>query len=187
MVLAVLTAALAVYSYFEIQTGLPLLTARIPTHSGATAPVSQVLSIEVYFCFILQLLLAVAFWCAAYVAADKIHLGSWSLGRYTPQQQVRILPALRELLGVLALLESVYFAARINMGIREASAHGRLLPPDWMRHLIWTDVEWLAALMILGGIIIYIYLGKFDEVAGEENNASTSAGSGSSKSSGTVN
>ena len=166
IVLAVLTIALAFYSYFEIQSGLPLLTARIPTHSGSTAPVSHVLSIEVYFCLILQLILAVVIWSAPYVAAGRIHFGSWCLGRYTPQQQVRILPSLRELMGVLALLESSYFAARIYMAIHEAGSHGPLLPSDWMKSLIWTDLKWLTAVMVLGGIIIYIYIGKFDEAAG---------------------
>lgn len=168
LVLVALTAAVAVYSYFDIKTGLPLLTAQIRTHSGSTAPVGQVLSTELYFCLFLQLFLTALLLGAPYVAADKIHFGSWRLNRYTPEQRDRILPSLHELMALLALLVSFYFAARINLGIHEARSHGPLLPADWLKNLIWTDVEWLAALAAACGIIIYLYVAKFDELAGEE-------------------
>jgi hypothetical protein len=58
LVLAVLTAALAVYSYFEIKTSLPLLTAQIMTHRGATAPVSHVLSLGLHITWFLQVFIA---------------------------------------------------------------------------------------------------------------------------------
>jgi len=166
-VLAVLTVAQAVYSYFEIKTSLPLLTAGIPTHAG-TAPVSQVLSTELYFCLFLQLLLSALLIGASYVAADGIHFGTWRLSRYTPEQRERILPSLRELMALLAAPVSFYFAARINLGISEARSHGPLLPADWLKQLMLTHLEWLVALGIICGLIIYLYMAKFEEIAGEE-------------------
>ena len=167
LVLAASTVALAIYSYFEIKTSLPLLTARIPTHAG-TAPVSQALSTELYFCLFLQLLLSALLIGAPYVAADSIHFGRWRLSRYTPEQRERILPSLRELMALHAALVSCYFAARINLGINEARSHGPLLPADWLKQLMLTHLEWLVAVGVICGLIIYLYMAKFEEIAGEE-------------------
>jgi len=168
LVLAVLTAALAVYSYVEIRTGLPLLTAQIVTHKGAIVPVSQVLSGELYITWFLQLFLAALLLGAPYIAPRTIHFGSWRLSRYSPAQQERVLPLVRELTGILALLVSCYFSARICLEIREARAHGPRLPADWLKNVDRTELEWLAALMVICGISIYLYIAKFDEAAGEE-------------------
>jgi len=168
LILAVLTVALAVYSYVEIKTGLPLLTARIPTHSGMTAPVGEVLSTGLYITWFLQLILAALLLGAPYVAADKIHFGSWRLGRYTPEQQDRILPSLRELTGLLALLLSFYFSSRIYLEIHDASSRSPLLPADWLRNVDRTEWELLAALTVVCGIIIYLYVAKFDELADQD-------------------
>lgn len=51
LVTAALTVALAVYSYLEIKTSLPLLTARVLAHSGSTVPVGQMISLELSFFF----------------------------------------------------------------------------------------------------------------------------------------
>lgn len=167
-VLALLTVALAVYSFVEIRIGLPLLTARIPTHSGTTAPVGEVLGTGLYITWFLQLILAALLLGAPYFAADKIHFGSWRLGRYTPEQQDRILPSLRELTGLLALVSSFYFSSRIYLEIHEASSHGPLLSADWLRNVDRTEWELLAALVVVCGIIIYLYVAKFDELAGQD-------------------
>jgi hypothetical protein len=163
-----LTVALAIYSYFEIKTGLPLLTAHIRTHSGSSAPVGELLSAGLYISWFLQLLLAALLIGAPYVAPQSIHLGAWRLGRHAPDQQVRILPLVRELTALLALLTSSYFAARIHLEIHSAQSHGPQLPADWLKTVDVMELEWLAALVVIGGIIIYLYLAKFEEIAGEE-------------------
>ena len=167
-VLAVLTAALAVYSYFEIKTGLPLLSAQVMTHRGATAPVSHVLSLGLYITWFLQLFLAAFLLAAPYIAPQSIHFGSWRLSRYSPAQQQRILPLVRELAGILALLTSSYFSARIYFEIHDAAAHGPLLPGDWIKNVDRTELAWLLALLVICGIIIYLYIAKFDDAAGED-------------------
>lgn len=167
LILATLTVALAVYSYVEIRIGLASLTARISTHSGSTAPVGEVLSTGLYITWFLQLILAAVLLGAPYFAADKIHLGSWRLDRYTPEQQHRILPSLRELMGLLAFLFSLYFSSRIYLEIHEASSHGPLLPADWLRNVDRTEWELLAALAVICGIIIYLYVAEFDEQTGD--------------------
>jgi hypothetical protein len=58
LVLAVLTAALAVYSYFEIGTSLPSLSAQVMTRRGATVPVSQVLSLGLHITWFLLVFIA---------------------------------------------------------------------------------------------------------------------------------
>jgi len=168
LLLVVLTAALAVYSYFEIQTGLPLLTAHITTHRGATVPVSQVLSLGLYISWFLQVFLAAFLLAAPYLAPQTIHFGSWRLSRYSPAQQQRLLPLVRELSGLLALLVSGYFSARIYLEIHDAAAHGPVLPADWLKNLDRTEIEWLAALMVICGIVIYLYVAKFDDAAAGE-------------------
>jgi hypothetical protein len=168
LVLAVLTAALAVYSYFEIQTGLPLLTAHIATHRGATVPVSQVLSLGVHISWFLQVFLAALLLGAPYLAPQYIHFGSWRLGRYSPAQQQRVLPLMRELTGLLALLVSCYFSARIYLEIHDADAHGPMLPADWLKNVDRQELEWLLALMVICGIVIYLYIAKFDDAANTE-------------------
>jgi len=168
LVLTLLTAALAVYSYFEIKTGLPLLTAQIVTHRGATAPVGEVLSTGLYVTWFLQLFIAALLLGAPYLAPETVHFGSWCLSRYSPGQQQRILPKVRELTGVLAFLVSSYFAARINLELHEARAHGALLPADWLKNVDRMEMEWLVGLLVICGIIIYLYVAKFDEAAREE-------------------
>jgi hypothetical protein len=165
LVLAVLTAALAAYSYFEIKTGLPLLTAHITTHGGATVPVSHVLSLGVHISLFLQVLLAAVLLSAPYIAPQSIHFGSWRLSRYWPAQQQRVLPLVQELTGLLALLVSCYFSARIYLEIHDADAHGPTLPADWLKNIDQMEIEWLAALMVICGIIIYIYVAKIDDAA----------------------
>jgi hypothetical protein len=166
--MALLTLALAVYSYFEIRTSLPLLTTRIATHAGATAPVVPILSTDLHLCFFLQLLFIAILLGAPYVAPENIHFGTWHLGRYAPEQRYRILPSLRVLMGLLALLSSFYFSARIHFVIQEASSHGPLLPADWLKSVIRTELEGLASLMLVCGLIIYGFIGKFEKMAGKE-------------------
>jgi len=168
LVLAMLTAALAVYSYFEIETSLPLLTAQVMTRRGATVPASHVLSLGLHITWFLQLLVGAVLLGAPYVAPRAIHFGSWCVSRYSPAQQERILPLLRELTGILAFLVSFYFAGRIYFEIHDAGAHGPVLPADWIKNVDRTELEWLLALMVICGIVIYLYIAKFDDAAGEE-------------------
>lgn len=91
----------------------------------------------------------------ALIAAENIHFGSWCLSSYPPEQRGRILPVLRELAGLLALLVSFYFAARIYLAVYEARSHGPLLPADWLDHVSRMDLEGLAALVVVCALIIY--------------------------------
>jgi len=168
LVLAVLTAALAVYSYFEIGTSLPLLSAQVMTRRGATVPVSQVLSLGLHITWFLQVFIAALLLAAPYIAPETIHFGSWRLSRYSPAQQERILPLVRELTAILALLVSSYFAARIYLEIHDAGAHGPVLPADWIKQVDRTELEWLLALIVICGIVIYLYIAKFDDAANAE-------------------
>ena len=165
LVLAVLTAALTVYSYFEIETSLPLLTAQVMTHRDATVPVGHVLSLGLHITWFLQVFLAALLLAIPYIAPETIHFGSWCLSRYSPAQQGRILPLVRELTAILALLTSSYFAARIYFEIHDAGAHGPLLPADWIKNVDRTELQWLLALLVVCGIVIYLYTAKFDDAA----------------------
>lgn len=166
--LALLTVALAVYSYFQIKTGLPLLTAQITTRSGSTVPVGEVLSLGLYITWILQLLVATLLLGAPYIAPQAIYFGSWRLGRYSTEQQQRLLPLVRELTGLLALLVSAYFSARIYLEIHDARAHGPRLPAGWLKNVDLMEMEWLAALVVVCGLVIYLYVAKLEDAAAEE-------------------
>jgi hypothetical protein len=166
--LELVTVALALCSYFEIKTSSPLLTARIPTHSGATAPVGQVMGFGLWVSFFLQVFLSALLLAAPYVGTEAIHFGSWCLGNYPPEQRDRIMPLLRQLMALLSLLVSLYFALCIHLRIHGALSHGPVLPADWLDRAVRTDLEWMVGLMLACGAIIYRYLGRFDEIAGVE-------------------
>jgi hypothetical protein len=168
LIMAVLTLALAVYSYFEIQVSMPLVTARIATHAGASAPLGPLLSTDLHICFFLQLLFIAVLLGVPYVAPESIHFGTWHLGRYAPEQRYRILPSLRVLMGLLALLSSFYCSARIYFVVHETSSRGALLPADWYGSVVRAELEWLAGLALVCGLIIYGFIGKFEKIAGKE-------------------
>jgi len=165
---AALTVALAVFSSIQVTTAFPSLTSSILTRTGSIVPARQVVGPELYLICLLQIILAAAFLIAPYAAADSIHFGPWCLGRYTAEKRDRILPSLRELMGLLALLISLCFAGRIYFRIHDARSHGPLLPVDWLDRVVRTDLESLLALGLVGWLVIYYYLGKFDELAGKE-------------------
>jgi hypothetical protein len=165
LIMALLTLALAVYSYFEIQASLPLVTARIATHAGHSAPLGPLLSTDLHICFFLQLLFIAVLLGAPYVAPESIHFGTWHLGRYAPEQRYRILPSLRVLMGLLALLSSFCCSARIYFVIQEARSHEPLLRADWFGSVVRSELEWLAGLALVCGLIIYGFIGKFEKMA----------------------
>ena len=165
--MAALTVALAPFSYFEIKSSLPSLTTPILTHRGQTAPVGQVIGHGLYIDFFLQLFLSAAFLCVAYVAPENIHLGWWCFSSYTPEQRDRILPLLRELMALLAFLFASYFASCIYLQIHQARSPAPSLAADWVHDAVRTQLEGLAALAAVSGLIIYAYVGRFDEIAGE--------------------
>jgi hypothetical protein len=164
--LRLLPAALAVYSYFEIRTSLPLLTARIPTHGGATAPVGQVISIHVWLSLFLQIFLSGVLLAVPYFP-QAAHFGSRSLRDYTPEQLDRIMPLLRQMTGRMSLLVSSYFAFCIRLRIHGALSQGPVLPADWLARVTRTELEWMVGLLVGCGIIVHRYFARFDEVAAQ--------------------
>ena len=166
VVMAVVSLALVAYSYFEVKADLPSLTAAIPTDSAAI-PVPQAICMDLRFSFAIQLLLVALFLIVGYIVPESAHFGWWSLGRYTPKQRERILPKLRELIGVLTLLISGYFAAQIHLVIRSARSYGLLLPRVWLQHLERAKLYGLVALLLTCAIVIFRYLKKFEVLAGE--------------------
>jgi len=171
LVLAGLTAALAVYSYFDIETGLPLLTAQVMTHRGTVVPVSRVLSSGLHITWWLQIIAAALLLGAPYIALQTPRFVSWCLGRYSPAQWeplLRILPLVKEMTGILALLDSSYLASRIHLEIHDARAHGPLLPADWLMSVDRMELKWLLVLMVMWGIVIYLYIAKIEDAANEE-------------------
>jgi len=167
-----LTVALALYSYFDIQTSLPLLTARVPTHSGQTAPVGQVIRLGLHIFLFLQLFLGAILLGAPYIAPENIHLGWWCFSKYTQEQRDRILPSLRDLMALLALLFSLYFAASIGLRIHSAQSQGPLLPSDWLDRWARAELQGLMALTVVSAVVTYRYISKFDELASDFTNSS---------------
>lgn len=172
MVLRLLTAAIVVFSYHEIKTGLPLLTASIPTHQGRTMPVAEVIGVNLWVNLGLQILMIALLLAVPYIGQafpGAVHFGSRRLSDYPAAQRVRVMPILRQMVGLLALLVSACFAVRNHLWLQSASTQGSVLPADWLKHEIMTEVEFIVALLAGFGLLTFYYLGRMDAAAAEES------------------
>lgn len=145
-----LLAVLAVlYSYYEIRSGLPPAVGR---GLGIAASVWVSLGAEVFLTGILLAVPWIGRRCPEYV-----HFGSRTFCDYTPPQRERIMPLLKNMVGLMALATNLFFAFDIHQHIAMAQSGGG--PPSPL---------FLVGLIICDGIILWYYLGRFDEEAGRE-------------------
>lgn len=70
-------------------------------------------------------------------------------------------------MGLLALLASFYLTGRIYLLISDVRSHDSTLPADWFDHVIRSELELAAIFMVAGGLIIYHFLRRFRDAAGQ--------------------
>jgi len=177
MLLRLLTAAMIVYSYYEVKTGLPLLTASIPTHQGRTMPVADVIGTNLWVNLGLAILMSALVLAVPFVGRvfpGAVHFGSRRLSDYNLVERERVMPVLRRMTGLLALLVSACFAVRNHLWLQSAATQGSVLSPDWLRREVVTEIEFIVGLLAGFGVLTFYHLGRMDEAARESHSASES-------------
>lgn len=170
--LRLLTAVVILYSYFEIKTSLPLLTARIPTNSNpAGRPIGFLIGNGLWINLFLQILISGLLLAVPYVGRwypGAVHFGWRCLSDYTPKQRERIMPLLRDMVGLASLLVSLVFGLCTHLRIHAALSSGPRLPVDWFKHVISSELQLMAGMAVGLGVITFYYVGRFDAEAGGE-------------------
>jgi hypothetical protein len=170
--LRVLTAVVILCSYLEIKISLPLLTARLPTNSNpAGVPVGLVIENGLWINLFLQLLISGLLLAVPYVGAwypGAVHFGWRHLSDYTPRQRERIMPLLQDMMGLSSLLVSLCFGFCNHLRIQSALSSGPRLPADWFGHVISSELQVMAGLVVGLVVVTFYYVARFDAKAGAE-------------------
>ncbi|HKT11929.1 MAG TPA: DUF1648 domain-containing protein [Terriglobia bacterium] len=149
----IVAAVLAVYSFFLIQTSVPHLPARIAIHfdmAGRPNGWGGPRTLWVLFFFqvlVTGVMLSIPFWGRRF--PGSVHLGSRSLGDYTPEQRERIWPFLEQMAGWMGAATSLFFVWLIREAIRAAQS------PEPQFHMGWLPLAYVAG---LAGVVIYFAL-----------------------------
>jgi len=133
--LRLVSLAIVLYSYFLVQTSLPKLPQRIPTHFNAAGEPNGWGSPDVLWTLLgAQVLVTVVFLAVPYLGQrfpGAVNLGLRRLSDYTPEQRLRILPLLHDWMGYMSILANLFFAAMLHGLIRAAEQPHPRLPIGW--------------------------------------------------------
>jgi uncharacterized membrane protein len=119
-----ITAALALYSYYLIQSSLPHLPSRIPTHFnfagqpdgwGRPNTLWMLLAIQVVSSV---LILTIPLWGRRF--PQIVNLGFKRLSDYTPQQRERVMPLLAKMSEMMSIVFGLLFTYLIREMIQAA-------------------------------------------------------------------
>jgi uncharacterized membrane protein len=161
--LQLISIVMVVYSYFLIQTNLPNLPQRIPTHFNAAGVADGWGSPDTLWILLgAQALTSAVFLIVPYVGErypGAIHFGTRRLSDFSPAQRVRMLPMLNDLAAYLCIVMNLFFVVMLHRVIQAAT---QPIP-----HL---DALWPMALLLGGtiGIVLY-YMVKFRRAAQSED------------------
>lgn len=131
----IVTAGLAIYSFFLIQSNIPDLPSRIPTHFNmAGQPDGWGSPQTLWMLFAFQVLVACvmlsgAIWCRRF--PQLAHLGTRRLSDFKPEQRERILPLLERMGGLMSIVTSLFFIYLIREAIRAADSSNPELHQGW--------------------------------------------------------
>ena len=158
----IVAAALALYSYLLIETSLPHLPARIPTHFnlagqpdkwGSPHALWLVLGIQV---LIAGLMLSIPLLGRHFPGA--VHLGTRRLSDYTPEQRELVMPLLEQMSGIMSVASSLFLVYIIREMIRAAEQPGSK-----------THIGWAAGLFAGGMVGVSLcYMRRMSRVAKAE-------------------
>jgi hypothetical protein len=162
--LQLISLVMVTYSYFLIQTSIPKLPLRIPTHYNAAGVADGWGNPEMLWVLLgAQALTCVVFLAVPYLglrSPDKVHFGSRRLSDFSPAQQERLLPILNELGGSMSVVTNMFFVFMLRQVIQQAT--------EPIPHLHTS----LPLVLLVGGtigVMIY-YFRKFNLVANEKGN-----------------
>jgi uncharacterized membrane protein len=141
----IVTAALALYSAFLIQTSLPNLPSRIPVHFNAAGQPNgwgrpHTLWVLLAFQVLTAcLMLSMSFFGRRF--PRTVNLGTLRLSDCTPEQRERVLPLLDRMAGWLSVFTSLFFVDIISEAIRAAGSSN----PQF--HAGWTAVPFVVCMI----------------------------------------
>ena len=156
------SAALALYSFFLIQTSMPHLPSRMPTHFNLAGQADGWGSPQtLWVMLVLQVLVAgvmlsIPFWGRRY--PGSVHLGTRNLSDFTPAQLERVWPLLDQMASGMSIATSLFFVYIIREIIRAAgSANPRF-------HQGWAPLLLVGA---MAGLAVY-YIWRINKEAQEK-------------------
>jgi hypothetical protein len=139
---------LAAYSYFQIRPDLG------DTSSGHPAVLAPKML------FAIQLLVTLLFFIIPYFP-EAMHFGSRRLTDYSPRQLERIIPLLKDTLGLMGVLAASYFAINIHLFAGQAQSSN---PREAARQIVGLE-PWLVGGLLTGeAAVTFFYLRRFDSV-----------------------
>ncbi|HXH48691.1 MAG TPA: DUF1648 domain-containing protein [Terriglobia bacterium] len=122
----IVAAVLAIYSFFLIQSSIPRLPARIPTHFNMSGepngwgPPHMLWLLLAFQVLLAVLMLSISFWGRRF--PGSVHLGTRSLRDFTPEQRERVWPLLDQMAGWMGVATSLFFVYLIRESIRAAES-----------------------------------------------------------------
>lgn len=138
------------YSYYEIKTGLPQVAS---PRVGLQASLWISLWVEA---FITLLLLAVP-WIARW-SPQYVHFGSTTLADYTARQRERIMPLLKNMVGLMALATNLLLGFDIHQRLALVRSRSIGPPAPWF----------VLGILASDALILWHYWSRIDEEAGPE-------------------
>lgn len=156
-----ITLGLALYSFLLIQTNLPRLPARIPTHFNAAGEANAwgspstlwiLLGVQVLVCGLLLAMPWVGLRCPG-----SVNLGRRRLSDFAPEVRERIMPLFTDMMGYTSVLAGLLFSVLLSEIIQASfSPHPHFSP------------KWELGFFVAGtlGITLY-YLRRIYAVAGK--------------------
>src|SRR5271169_3178191 len=125
LMLQLISLVMLAYSYFLIQTNLPNLPARMPTHFNAAGMADGWGSPDVLW----VVLGAQALTCAVFLLVPflgqrfpgAVHFGSRRLSDFSPAQRVRLVPLLNDMAGYMSIVMNLFFVLMLRQIIQAAA------------------------------------------------------------------
>jgi uncharacterized membrane protein len=155
------SVVLIAYSFFLIQTSLPRLPSRIPTHfdlegkpNGWSDPHT------LWFLLAIQALVTGVMLVIPYVARrapSLVNLGFHKLSDYPPEAQQRVMPMVYDMSGIMGLLSSFLFTVLIRDIVHIAMTPGT-------RQNAW--IVWFYIVSLL--LVVIFYVVRINREAGKD-------------------
>lgn len=156
-------AALAVYSFFLIQTSISHLPARIPVHFNAAGQPNgwgspgTLWVLLVFQVLVSGFMLFMPGWSRKFPGA--VHFGTRRLSDFTPEQRERVWPLLDQMAGWMSVATGLFFVFLIRESVRAAESSNPQFHSGW------------APLMFGGGMagLVIYYVWRINHEARAES------------------
>ena len=123
--LQLISVVFLIYSYFLIQSSIPALPRLIPTHFNAAGVADGWGSPETLWILLgAQALTTTVFLLVPYLGLRRpsmVHFGTRRLSDFSPAQQARIIPMLKDMSGLLSIVANLFFVYILRQIIRAAA------------------------------------------------------------------